>query len=194
MVQLTTAATKIRRQASCLLLLLLLLLMRASAGEHLRRHRTVPLCLPLLISFLTHAITTPTRPSLPDVGSFEDAYDNDDDAMGDDSSANILAFDGEQEQTVVVEEDETDQNIVGGTSTNGQKDAPFFVRGESGCGATLIAPDVVLGAAHCAGAFPIGCWRVSRKACESFWFVSHGPSFLCSLLRVQGIGWRVSEG
>jgi Trypsin len=100
---------------------------------------------------------------LPDVGSLEDAYD-DDDAMGDDT-ANILAFDGEQEQPVVVEEDEgngTDQNIVGGTPTNGQRDAPFFVRGEYGCGATLIAPDVVLGAAHCAGAFPVDSKCVSE--------------------------------
>ena len=83
--------------------------------------------------------------------------DDDDDTLGDDSAASILEFDGEQqqEQPVVVEEDEQQsegQNIVGGTPTNGQKDAPYFVRGEHGCGAALIAPDVVLGAAHCAGA------------------------------------------
>jgi trypsin len=78
------------------------------------------------------------------------AYYDDDDALGDDA-INALEFDQEQQDqsTAVVEEDQGDQTIVGGTPTNGQKDAPFFVRGEHGCGAALIAPDLVLGAAHC---------------------------------------------
>lgn len=45
----------------------------------------------------------------------------------------------------------SDRTIVGGTHTD-EQEYPFFVRGEYGCGATLIAPDVVLGAAHCKGA------------------------------------------
>lgn len=40
------------------------------------------------------------------------------------------------------------QSIVAGTPTDGQE-MPFFVRGERGCGGALIAPDIVLGVAHC---------------------------------------------
>ena len=50
-----------------------------------------------------------------------------------------------------------DPRIIGGTPTDGQE-YPFFVQAdtdESGfyCGASLIAPDVVLTAAHCAGMY-----------------------------------------
>src|SRR3569623_1752393 len=47
----------------------------------------------------------------------------------------------------------TVEGIVGGTVVSNKKKYPFFVRG-SGCGATMVAEDVVLTAAHCKGAFP----------------------------------------
>lgn len=52
-----------------------------------------------------------------------------------------------------------DPRIIGGTPTDGQE-YPFFVQAdtaESGfyCGGSLIAPDVVLSAAHCAGMYLI---------------------------------------
>jgi hypothetical protein len=156
----TATRTRIRQHGARLLLLILLVLLgisaRTTAGESSFELGCVSI---LLVRFPSVVdLTSYAQSSLADdaVGSDAAYDDDDDDAMGDDSAANILEFDGDQqqEQPVVVEEEqnEADQNIVGGTPTNGQKDAPYFVRGEYGCGAALIAPDVVLGAAHCAGA------------------------------------------
>src|SRR3569832_1342757 len=44
------------------------------------------------------------------------------------------------------------ESIVGGTTVTDKRKYPFFVHG-NGCGATLVAKDVVLSAAHCNGAF-----------------------------------------
>jgi hypothetical protein len=60
------------------------------------------------------------------------------------ASARLSASNQEEGSDVV----NSRNKIVGGTPT-AASEIPFFVRGQYGCGATLIAPDVVLGAAHC---------------------------------------------
>lgn len=65
----------------------------------------------------------------------------------------------------------TDNYIVGGTLA-ARGDFPSFVLGY-GCGATLIAPDVVLSAAHCRGAFVgnvlVGAMRMDSTQLGAQW-------------------------